>query len=121
MTGGPVTGSLAPGHRSATPLWYDGLLGGHRYDVVYEDAHGYPLIAFAGGQWYDVTTFTPRPVSVRHAVRRDTAWAGAVVQTVCLWMRHHPEEERSFELATELALAVGELARSAQSAPRSGS
>ena len=81
----------------------------------------HPLIAFAGGQWYDVTTFTPRPVSVRHAVRRDTAWAGAVVQAVCLWMRNHPDEERSFELATELALAVGELARSAQSASGSGS
>jgi hypothetical protein len=113
MTSGPVTGSLVPGQSSTQPPWYDGLLGGRQYDVVYDDAHGYPLIAFRDGQWYDVTAFTPRPVSVRHALRRDTAWAGAVVQTVCLWMRNHPRDERSFELATELALTVGELARSA--------
>ncbi|MGH8774783.1 MAG: hypothetical protein ACRDWI_06320 [Jiangellaceae bacterium] len=93
--------------------WYEGLLGSHEYEVVYDDAEGYPLLAFADGQWYDVTAFTPRPVSVRFALRRDSAWSGAVVQTVCLWMRGHPTQERSFELATELALAVGELARHA--------
>ena len=91
--------------------WYDGLLGGRNYEVVYDDSDGYPLLAFADGRWYDVAAFTPRPVSVRHALRRDPAWSGAVVQTVCLWMRSHPNHERSFELATELALAVGELAR----------
>jgi hypothetical protein len=96
--------------------WYEGLLGGREYEVVYDDADGYPLLAFAEGQWYDVTSFTPRPVSVRFALRRDSAWSGAVVQTVCLWMRSHPHHERSFELATELALAVGELARHAGAA-----
>lgn len=101
----------APGARERS--WYDGLLGGREYEVVYDDAEGYPLLAFAEGQWYDVTSFTPRPVSVRYALRRDAAWSGAVVQTVCLWMRGHPHHERSFELATELALAVGELARNA--------
>ncbi|HEX2360921.1 MAG TPA: hypothetical protein VHI11_02495 [Jiangellaceae bacterium] len=93
--------------------WYDGLLGGRNYEVVYDDAEGYPLLAFADGRWYDVASFTPRPVSLRHALRRDPAWSGAVVQTVCLWMRSHPHHERSFELATELALTVGELARHA--------
>jgi hypothetical protein len=97
--------------KTGQPSWYDGLLGGQEYDVVYDDADGYPLLAFAEGQWYDVTSYTPRPVSVRYALRRDPAWSGAVVQTVCLWMRGHPHHERSFELATELALAVGELAR----------
>jgi hypothetical protein len=96
--------------------WYDSLLGGREYEVVYDDADGYPLLAFAVGQWYDVTSFTPRPVSVRFALRRDSAWSGAVVQTVCLWMRSHPHHERPFELATELALAVGELARYAEPA-----
>ena len=105
----PLTPEPAARERS----WYDGLLGGREYEVVYDDAEGYPLLAFAEGQWYDVTSFTPRPVSVRHALRRDAAWSGAVVQTVCLWMRGHPNHERSFELATELALAVGELARHA--------
>ena len=105
----PLTPEPAARERS----WYDGLLGGREYEVVYDDAEGYPLLAFAEGQWYDVTSFTPRPVSVRHALRRDAAWSGAVVQTVCLWMRGHPHHERSFELATELALAVGELARHA--------
>lgn len=96
--------------------WYDSLLGGREYEVVYDDADGYPLLAFADGQWYDVTSLTPRPVSVRYALRRDSAWSGAVVQSVCLWMRGHPHHERSFELATELALAVGELARQADQA-----
>ncbi len=81
------------------------------YEVVYEDSDGLPMIAFLHGQWYDVSALRPVPISVRAAVRRDPAWAGAVVQTICLWMRSHPAEERSFELATELALAVGELAR----------
>lgn len=82
-----------------------------QYDVVYEDAVGQPLLAFSDGQWYDVTSYTPRQVSVRFALRCDPSWAGAVVQTICLWMRSHPDDERSFDLATELALAVGELAR----------
>jgi hypothetical protein len=81
------------------------------FEVVYDDAAGRPMIAFTEGQWYDVTGHTPRPISVRNALRRDAAWAGAVVQTVCLWMRSNPRHERSFDLATELALAVGELAR----------
>jgi hypothetical protein len=91
--------------------WYDSLLSGREYDVVYDDAEGYPLLAFADGQWYDVTSFNPRPVSVRYAIHLDPAWAGAVVQTVCSWMRSNPNHDRSFELATELALAMGELAR----------
>lgn len=91
--------------------WYDGLLAGRTYDVVCDDGEGYPLIAFTDGQWYDVTRFTARPISVRSAVRADPSWAGAVVQAVCWWIREHPDDERSFELATELALAVGELAR----------
>jgi hypothetical protein len=82
-----------------------------QYEVVYDDADGRPLLAFTDGQWWDMTSYTPRPVTVRFALRRDPSWAGAVVQTVCLWMRSHPNDERSFDLATELALAVGELAR----------
>ncbi|MGH8824617.1 MAG: hypothetical protein ACRDVN_09085 [Jiangellaceae bacterium] len=112
----PITPAPAPLTTAAEARersWYEGLLGGREYEVVYDDAEGYPLLAFAEGQWYDVTSFTPRPVSVRYALRRDPAWSGAVVQTVCLWMRGHPHHERSFELATELALAVGELARHA--------
>jgi hypothetical protein len=107
----PTTGPTAGVAASQERAWYDGLLGGRNYEVVYDDADGYPLLAFADGRWYDVASFTPRPVSLRHALRRDPAWSGAVVQTVCLWMRSHPHHERSFELATELALAVGELAR----------
>lgn len=115
LVSGPVTDSALPDAVAATqPSWYEGLLGGRRYEIVYDDTHGYPLIAFADGRWYDVTAFTPRPISVRQALRRDPAWAGAVVQTLCLWMRKHPADERSFEMATELALAVGEMARSAR-------
>jgi len=91
--------------------WYDSLLGGREYDVVYDDADGYPLLGFIDGQWYDVTSPDPQPVTVRHAISLDPAWAGAVVQTVCMWMRSNPHHDRAFELATELALTVGELAR----------
>ena len=108
---GSSAGRSAAGYPGQERAWYDGLLGGRSYEVVYDDADGYPLLAFADGRWYDVASFTPQPVSLRHALRRDPAWSGAVVQTVCLWMRSHPNHERSFELATELALAVGELAR----------
>lgn len=87
------------------------LVGAMDYDVVYDDPHGNPMLGFADGQWFDVTSLSPRPVSVRHALRRDPAWSGAVVQAICLWMRSNPQHERSFDLATELALAVGELAR----------
>lgn len=87
------------------------LPGIGEYEVVYDDPNGLPMLAFSDGHWFDVTSVSPRPVSVRHALRRDPAWAGAVVQTSCLWMRSHPNHERSFDLATELALAVGELAR----------
>lgn len=81
------------------------------FEVVYDDSNGFPILAFADGHWFDVSALTPRPISIRHALRRDAAWAGAVVQTTCLWMRGHPQAERSFDLATELSLAVGELAR----------
>jgi hypothetical protein len=113
---GPFTQAPTPLTRATETRersWYDELLGGREYDVVYDDADGYPLLAFAEGQWYDVTSSTPRAVPVRYALRRDPAWSGAVVQTVCLWMRGHPHHERSLELATELALVVGELARHA--------
>lgn len=103
------SGSATAGNRA----WYDSLLSGRQYEVVYDDANGYPLLAFADGQWYDVTSFTPQAVTVRHAFRLDSAWSGAIVQTVCMWMRSNPNHDRSFELATELALAVGELARQA--------
>ncbi len=111
---GQVAAAAAPvptGQRTGNRTWYDSLLSGRQYDVVYDDADGYPLLAFAEGQWYDVTSYDPQPVSVRYALRLDPAWAGAVVQTVCMWMRSNPNHDRSFELATELALAVGELAR----------
>jgi hypothetical protein len=99
--------------RPGQPSRFDMSQGEQAYDVVCEDADGEPMIAFVNGQWFDVTSYAPRPISVRRALRRDPAWAGAVVQTVCLWMRRHPNDERAFELATELALAVGELARDA--------
>lgn len=97
-------------YQAPGPQRYD-MRHEEQYEVVYDDAQGKPLLAFSTGQWFDVTSFTPKPISVRAALRCDPAWAGAVVQTVCLWMRSHPDDERSFDLATELALAVGELAR----------
>lgn len=107
----PIPAEQRNGQPGGNRTWYDSLLSGRQYDVVYDDADGYPLLAFAKGQWYDVTSYDPQPVTVRYALRLDPAWAGAVVQTVCMWMRSNPHHDRSFELATELALAVGELAR----------
>jgi hypothetical protein len=114
MAYGPGTGSLLS-ERAPDPLSYEPLAR-PRYEVVFDGAGGSPLLAFSDGQWYDVSGGSPRPVSLRRALRRDPAWAGAVVQAVCLWMRRHPGDERSFELATELALAVAELVR--QQIPR---
>lgn len=112
MTGTrPPASSVIP--RTGNRSWYDVGPAESAYEVVFEDAHGAPMIAFDHGQWYDVAQFAPKQISVRAALRRDPAWAGAVVQTICTWMRHNPAAERSFELATELALSVGELARSA--------
>lgn len=102
---------LEPSGRPAPNTNTGGELGVGDFEVVYDDADGYPLLAFADGHWFDVTSLSPRPVSVRHALRRDPAWAGAVVQASCLWMRANPSHERSFDLATELSLAVGELVR----------
>ncbi len=113
--GGPPANGAAAAQSAGNRAWYDSLLSGRQYDVVYDDSDGYPLLAFADGQWFDVTSFRPQPVTVRYAMRLDPAWAGAIVQTVCMWMRSNPNHDRSFELATELALAVGELARLASS------
>lgn len=127
MTGSRPAGGLMP--RTGNRSWYDDTprdasipayearyephVGYDEadFDVVYHDNAGRPMIAFGNGQWFDVSTYLPRQISVRAALRRDATWAGAVVQTVCFWMRTNPNSERSFELATELALAVGELAR----------
>lgn len=89
----------------------DSRANSREFEVVYDDSNGFPILAFNDGHWFDVSALTPRPISIRHALRRDAAWAGAVVQATCLWMRSHPTDERSFDLATELSLAVGELAR----------
>ncbi|AYY11650.1 hypothetical protein EF847_01820 [Actinobacteria bacterium YIM 96077] len=112
---GHLINDLPRQHRSADSSQGSSSQGSsplhQQYEVVYEDVTGNPLLAFSDGQWWDVAGTSPRPVSVRFALRRDPSWAGAVVQTVCLWMRSNPQHERSFDLATELALAVGELAR----------
>ena len=39
--------------------------------------------------------------------------AGSIVQIVCWWMRENTQTSRALDLATELALCVGELARKA--------
>jgi hypothetical protein len=115
----PPVSTPAHGGRSGNRSWYDVVEEPAppvpAFEVVYEDEHGRPLIAFDAGQWYDVTDMSsgarPRAISVRQALRRDPAWSGAVVQALCSWMRRNPGSERSFDLATELALAVGELVR----------
>jgi hypothetical protein len=83
-----------------------------RYDVVLPDALGHPMLAFRDGYWYRFGPESgPKPLNTRAAIFRYPEAAGSIVQVVCWWMREHRYEARALDLATELALAVGELAR----------
>lgn len=81
------------------------------YSVVIPDALGNPLLGFRDGSWFGLHSGpTPNPLTARTAILGYPQSAGTVVQVICWWMREHHQHSRALDLATELALAVGELA-----------
>jgi hypothetical protein len=83
------------------------------FQVVLPDAVGQATVGFREGVWFRLNSGTPHPVPIRSAIILCPHAAGSIVQIVCWWMRENPRAPRALDLATELALTVGELARKA--------
>ena len=83
------------------------------YQVVLPDAVGQATVGFRDGVWFRLNSGTPHPVPIRSAIILCPHAAGSIVQIVCWWMRENSRAPRALDLATELALTVGELARKA--------
>jgi hypothetical protein len=84
-----------------------------QYQVVLPDSVGQAALGFRDGVWFRLNGGTPRPVLIRSAIILCPHAAGSIVQIVCWWMRENTHLPRALDLATELALCVGELARKA--------
>jgi hypothetical protein len=84
-----------------------------QYQVVLPDSVGQPALGFRDGVWFRVSGGAPRPVLIRSAIILCPHAAGSIVQIACWWMRENAHSSRALDLATELALCVGELARKA--------
>jgi hypothetical protein len=84
-----------------------------QYQVVLPDSVGQPALGFREGVWFRVNAGAPRPVLIRSAIILCPHAAGSIVQIACWWMRENAHTSRALDLATELALCVGELARKA--------
>jgi hypothetical protein len=74
---------------------------------------GQAALGFREGVWFRVNAGAPRPVPIRSAIILCPHAAGSIVQIACWWMRENARTSRALDLATELALCVGELARKA--------
>jgi hypothetical protein len=83
------------------------------YQVVLPDSVGQAALGFRDGSWFRLNSGTPHAVPIRSAIIICPHAAGSIVQIVCWWMRENIRSPRALDLATELALAVGELARKA--------
>jgi hypothetical protein len=84
-----------------------------QYQVVLPDSVGKPAVGFREGSWFRLNSGTPHPIPIRSAIILCPHAAGSVVQIICWWMRENSRNPRALDLATELALAVGEIARKA--------
>ena len=84
-----------------------------QYQVVLPDSVGQPALGFRDGVWVRVNAGAHRPVLIRSAIILCPHAAGSIVQIACWWMRENAHTSRALDLATELALCVGELARKA--------
>lgn len=83
------------------------------FDVVLPDALGHPALGFRDGTWFRIGhAHPPRPVAARNAILGHPDAAGPIVQIMCWWMREHPGDRHAVDLATELALLVGDMSRS---------
>jgi hypothetical protein len=83
------------------------------FDVTLNGDLGYADLGFAHGRWFSLGGIEPRMISARDALRSHPRLGGAIVQVMCLWMRENPNDPRALDMATELAFAVGEIAREA--------
>jgi hypothetical protein len=83
------------------------------YQVVLPDSVGQAAVGFRDGVWFRLNSGTAHPVPIRSAIILCPHAAGSIVQIVCWWMRENARTPRALDLATELALTVGELARKA--------
>ena len=83
------------------------------YQVVLPDSVGQAALGFRDGNWFRLNSGTPHAVPIRSAIIICPHAAGSIVQIVCWWMRENTRSPRALDLATELALTVGELARKA--------
>lgn len=84
-----------------------------QYQVVLPDSVGQAALGFREGVWFRLNSGSPRPVLIRTAIVLCPHAAGSIVQIACWWMRENAHTSRALDLATELALCVGELARKA--------
>lgn len=83
------------------------------YQVVLPDSVGQAALGFREGTWFRLNSGSAHPVPIRSAIIICPHAAGSIVQIVCWWMRENTRSPRALDLATEMALAVGELARKA--------
>jgi hypothetical protein len=82
-----------------------------RFDVTLMGPLGEPEFGFAHGQWFSLTGETAREVTVGEAIVAHPDKAGPIVQLACWYLREKPSTARALDLATELAMAVSDLAR----------
>ncbi len=82
-----------------------------RFDVTLMGPLGEPEFGFTGGQWYSLTGESAREVTVGEAILAHPDKAGPIVQLACWYLREKPSTGRALDLATELAMAVSDLAR----------
>lgn len=83
------------------------------FQVVLPDSVGQATVGFRDGVWYRLNAGAAHAVPIRSAIILCPHAAGSIVQIVCWWMRENARMPRALDLATELALTVGELARKA--------
>jgi hypothetical protein len=81
------------------------------FDVTLSGPLGNVDLGFRAGHWYSLSGEQERRVSVGEAMWVHPQLAGQITQLVCWWMRQHPMSERSLDLATELSMAIAEIAR----------
>lgn len=82
-----------------------------RFDVTLMGPLGDPEFGFSGGQWFSLTGDSVREVTVGDAIVAHPDKAGPIVQLACWYLREKPSTGRALDLATELAMAVSDLAR----------
>jgi hypothetical protein len=81
------------------------------FDVTLSGPLGNVDLGFRAGHWYSLCGDLERRVSVGEAMWVHPQLAGQITQLACWWMRQNPMSERSLDLATELSMAVSEIAR----------